>query len=58
VNRVDLAADPLDLVGIAEAVDEHVGAFCGERPGNGETDPARRSRHDGAFGVQVHDFLR
>ncbi len=48
VLRLDVGAGLLDLRRIAEAVDDDIGVFGGERPRDGETDAAGRSGNEGA----------
>ena len=51
---LDAAPRALDLARIAEAVEDHVGAFFGHGPGDGEADAAGRAGHDRGFGAKHH----
>ena len=51
---LDAGARALDLVRLAEAVEDDVGAFLGHGPGDGEADAAGRAGDDGGFGAKHH----
>ena len=60
IDRLDaelgLEASPflLDVVRLAEAVDQYICALLCERPGNGQPDAAGRAGHNGGFGAKRH----
>ena len=49
VSRAELAAQPVDLLGRAEAVEHHLGALGRERPGDGEADARGRAGDERAL---------
>ena len=58
VDRAQLGALALDVRRVAEAVDHQLGAFGGERLGDGEADARGRAGDEGDFVFENHDPLR
>jgi len=52
VDRTELIAFAGDRIGVAETVDYQLGAFRGERPGDGEADARRRSGDQRDFALK------
>ncbi len=53
-RRLELEADRLDFLRVAEAVDHHAGAFERQRPGDGEADARRRSGNERSLALKLH----
>ncbi len=47
----------LDRLGVAEPVDDDIGAFAGQRPGDGKADAGGRSGDEGGAGFQEHGII-